>query len=906
MTGRHSRPEHRGKAALAALLLALAHGCDAAAFELFRVSFDAPVDSPCVGIRGHTQRADGVLRSASMANWRRGGLEVGPIPMPKGAVTIAYDFRPVKFGRQCQELTSEKPSTHWYMMYADPQGLLRLHTRHGGQWRPRGQAKERLEVGVWYRGRATLARTSIRLVVTERESGRPVWDTGLTAMDDIGESTVFMLTDEAPTEREGATEWDNLVLTTDDAAFASRFAEDVKRWAADRRRREKERADAEAAAHELRRRGIALIPIPQKIRFGQGDFDLGSDGIAFPEGLEPAARSVRTILKEQTGRSLALRRGSARGIVLRRVTEGPWPQAKTRPTEGYSLVVTPKSIRIEAQARSGFLCAAQTLAQLARTDRRVPAVEIVDWPAIENRLVMIAVSQGGFQVIDPDYWKRIIRELAGVKINMIMPYFEGGTYYYEKYPFLGVKGRDGFTGDKGRLLSDYAYARGIELVPQQEALGHSGNVLRHKQLADLRESRGVFCSSNPRVFQFLGDLFDELAAAFPRTQYLHVGGDEFTHGFAKCPQCKARAEKIGKAGLYAEHMMRLRQMLAKRNRRMMIWWHERGFTEAAADRLAKDIVVFDWHYGNQRSYPSLERLQKLGFRNVWATPAVTRYYRKHANDFGDTFGNIRGFLAAGVERGVPGECTCTWVHGIWGGRNLFELNYYALVYSAQCAWKPTNADEDDFRRRFARHWFGLTGEGLAEEVIHAWHAPFGERKEQGFWRDCRDAEPRLAAAPGATIADLGKSPKLADETATLLEFCRRARRVLERWKTAATRNRATIDFLIHDVHIYETLARRIRTLDILRRRYPQAQAAQPDRRTAILRPTIRDLQSLVADYREIERMFERSIKEAGGARCGSGSFSGGEIRFRSQQGRDGIEKLLKRLGNPDAHPLIYK
>ena len=51
--------------------------------------------------------------------------------------------------------------------------------------------------------------------------------------------------------------------------------------------------------------------------------------------------------------------------------------------------------------------------------------------------------------------------------------------------------------------------------------------------------------------------------------------------------------------------------LAKRNRRMMIWRHERGFTEEAADKLAKDIVIFDWHYGNQRSYPTLNHLQEL-------------------------------------------------------------------------------------------------------------------------------------------------------------------------------------------------------------------------------------------------------------------------------------------------------
>ena len=42
-------------------------------------------------------------------------------------------------------------------------------------------------------------------------------------------------------------------------------------------------------------------------------------------------------------------------------------------------------------------------------------------------------------------------------------------------------------------------------------------------------------------------------------------------------------------------------------------------------------------------------------------------------------------------------------------------------------------------------------------------------------------------------------------------------------------------------------------------------------------------------------MFDRSIREAGGARCGKGSFSGGEICFRAPQGRAELEKLAARL-----------
>jgi hypothetical protein len=150
-------------------------------------------------------------------------------------------------------------------------------------------------------------------------------------------------------------------------------------------------------------------------------------------------------------------------------------------------------------------------------------------------------------------------------------------------------------------------------------------------------------------------------------------------------------------------------------------------------------------------------------------------------------------------------------------------------------------------------------------------------------------------APGPLFAEIRKQPALARDAPRLLEVCAQARHTLERWKAQATRNRATIDFLIHDVHIYQTLARRILVLDELGRGWPDLRRAPLARRREVLQPILSRLDDLVGDYREMERMFERSIKEAGGARCGKGSFSGGEIRFRSQEGRQAMEKLAQRL-----------
>jgi hypothetical protein len=324
--------------------------------------------------------------------------------------------------------------------------------------------------------------------------------------------------------------------------------------------------------------------------------------------------------------------------------------------------------------------------------------------------------------------------------------------------------------------------------------------------------------------------------------------------------------------------MRLRALLAERGRGMMIWWHERGYTESAADRLAKDIVVFDWHYGNQSAYPSLERLQKLGFTQTWATPAVTRFYSR-PDDWNNTFGNIRGFLTAGARRRVPGACVCTWVHGLWGGRNFFELNYYGLLYAAACAWNPTAADPGWFQRTWPERWFGLTAP--PEQTRAAVHAPFGSSDAQGFWRNSRALEPIIAESVKATGKRLAADPTLADQAEALLDFCGRARAILESWRPRCRRNRVPLDFLEHDVHVHETAARRI----LLARAVAESDL-DAQRRLA---------EKVRKDYDEIIAMFQRSIREAGGGDCVWTGLAEGHVRFRAREGRREIERFLAEM-----------
>ncbi len=549
---------------------------------------------------------------------------------------------------------------------------------------------------------------------------------------------------------------------------------------------------------------LLLIPRPQEFQLSEKGAFIVTPATPI-DGPAAFTTIVKEVLTERVSLpSLATGKGGITIAKPRDLSDTLWTH-----DQAYLLTVHSSGISIEAADNDSVFYAAQTLAQLIQNNPAIPALTIRDWPAIKTRLAMIATDQGGFQVIDIDYWKRIIRELAALKLNAIMPYFDGGTYKYRKYPFLGTKGDDGFTMEKAKLLSDYATKHFVQLIPQQNSIGHLGGVLGHKELQHLRDGGGTINTVLPETFDFLGDLYDELTEAFPNATAIHIGGDEFGHDFGKNPLVAARVAQVGRATVYGEFMTKIHDMLKQRNRAMMIWWNEQGFTIEAGSLMPKDIAIFDWHYNAQKDYPSLDNLKKAGFTNPWATPAVTRYYGG-GNDWDPTFANIHNFAVAGVKRQVPGICTCTWVHGMWGGRNMFELNLYGLAYSGECGWNPSvEIEQTAFARAFASHWLGCQNANAANWVATGIHTPYGEPQSQKFWRNNRCLE-TYASSPLTAIMDLVKtSPNLEAEAKTLLGFCDQADTALDSLKKYSTRNQLTLDYFKHDVRIHRLAANRI-------------------------------------------------------------------------------------------------
>ena len=237
----------------------------------------------------------------------------------------------------------------------------------------------------------------------------------------------------------------------------------------------------------------------------------------------------------------------------------------------------------------------------------------------------LAISAPGRQGVDA-FINFIEKELAPARFNLLILRVDWG-YAYESHPEL--RDENPLTKEDVKKLVTACRKHGIEIAPQINLLGHqswakkTGNLLRvYPELDETPHvhtenytgwpnSDGLYCKSycplHPDVHKIVFALVDEITEVF-ETKLFHAGMDEvFYIGDPRCPRCGGR----DKSELFAGEVTAIRNHLALRDRRLMIWgdrlidgkttgigeW-EASFnnTYRAVDMIPRDVFICDWHY----------------------------------------------------------------------------------------------------------------------------------------------------------------------------------------------------------------------------------------------------------------------------------------------------------------------
>ncbi len=292
--------------------------------------------------------------------------------------------------------------------------------------------------------------------------------------------------------------------------------------------------------------------------------------------------------------------------------------------EAYKLAVGKKGIDIFAVSEAGVYRAKTSLGMMMDKDSILTRCVILDYPRFRHRGLMLDISRN-FR--DKDFILKQLDAMAAVKMSTLHLHLTddaGWRIQIDAYPELTRKAawRVGRNFEEWRELGrqyseegsplasggyltkadvkeivEYAAARHIDIIPEIELPGHSGEVLAaYPELACLRHDgerriSGDLCPGKDKTFEMFERILDEVIEMFPY-EYVHIGGDEASKsGWKECPDCRQRMETEHLKDvdeLQSYLVNRITRFLESRGR------HAIGWDEILDGGLAEGAAVMSW------------------------------------------------------------------------------------------------------------------------------------------------------------------------------------------------------------------------------------------------------------------------------------------------------------------------
>ena len=488
---------------------------------------------------------------------------------------------------------------------------------------------------------------------------------------------------------------------------------------------------------------VNIIPIPVKTQTLKGEFVLPRKVVIAYQTTEGKniAQYMADKLKASTGYEVIL--SEKKGNITIQIT----PSLKMA-EEGYHLNVTAKGVTIKAKTAKGAFYGMQSFMQLLPAKIESPTkVDGVKWVAqccnIED------APRFGYRGFHLDPCRHFIT-VENVKKQLdLMSMFKVNTMHFhltedqgwrieiKKYPKLTTIGSirtegDGssyggyYTQEQIKEIVDYAAKRYITVIPEIDLPGHMmaaisayPNLSCKGEKWSLRTVWGVedivMCAGKEDMFNFLGDIFDEIVPLFPG-KYFHIGGDECPKtSWKNCPTCQKRIKDEGlqtdgkhtaEDRLQSYVIKRVEKMLEQRGRKIigwdeilegglsanatvMSWRGTQGGVEAALQKHdvimtpGSDGMYLDWYQGDSKIEPV----------TIPSTPkylATTYNY----NPVPDTIKSL------GLAHHILGVQCNNWSEYMYTNAKMEYMMYPRAVALSEIAWSPLNKKNfEDFCRR---------------------------------------------------------------------------------------------------------------------------------------------------------------------------------------------------------------
>lgn len=396
---------------------------------------------------------------------------------------------------------------------------------------------------------------------------------------------------------------------------------------------------------KLQAQRINIIPNPQELILGKETFTISQQlKIVSSDASNNTAIILQSNIEKILGYQIEIvESNKSRTDIIQ------FKLNKNLAKEAYELIVSRKGIQIIASNNTGWFYGVQSLMQLfpvlpdsieSVSSVKIPEVDIKDSPRFSWRALMLDEARyfkGVEQV------KMILNEMAFLKMNVFHWHLtddQGWRIEIKKYPLLTQIGskrkstqvgplkwkspiqsaepHEGFyTQQEIKEIVKYAKERHINIVPEIEMPGHSSAAIAsYTWLGTTKKEievpikfgvgKDVYDVTDPKVYQFLTDVLDEVMILFP-SKVIHIGGDEVKYDNWKSSETVQAYMKEKKLETPAELQIfftnNISQYLKSKGKIMMGWNEIMGHNlheyQDAADtkskqQLAKGTIIHFW------------------------------------------------------------------------------------------------------------------------------------------------------------------------------------------------------------------------------------------------------------------------------------------------------------------------
>jgi hexosaminidase len=382
----------------------------------------------------------------------------------------------------------------------------------------------------------------------------------------------------------------------------------------------------------------------------------------------------------------------------------------TMHAEGYRLRIGRAVVDLTAADDGGEAYGRSTLEQLARVyGGELPIGTIDDWPDLAVRAVMLDISRDKVPTLET--LRALVDRLSEWKVNQLQLYVEH-TFAYRGHDEVW-RDASPFTAAEIRELDAYCRARHVELVANQNCLGHAERWLRHDRYRALalspdgyvelgqRHGPSTLDPGNPASLELVRGWLAELLPNFT-SRRVHIGLDE---------PWELRPDQIDD---YLAWVTQLRALPEVAGYELLMWGDILGARPELVSRIPGGVTICEWGYDADFDFAGHAAVLAAADRPFWLCPGTSSWL-SILGRFTNMVGNCANAVASALDHGGAGVLNTDW--GDRGHLQYLPISEPGLAYGAAVSWCLETNRELDVAAALDRHCYDDPSGALGAALV---------------------------------------------------------------------------------------------------------------------------------------------------------------------------------------------